>query len=412
MMSPQPGTGSNGRYYPYYSCGHAEKSSGTQCPFQYIPAEAADRAVLEFMKRLVLKPDLVETFARRANEFTSKTLGKLREDLERVRQQLAAVRTKIGHFLDAIGESGKTAMASVQDRLRALETEREDLEVSEARLRAEYQAETSQEIIVQDQVETLKTFDQLVQQNEDRPERLKSLLPRFIDYVVWRTKDKGEGDIEVALFPNAIALAPDVVFQEGPDAPRGGSKPEGIVSSEPQRWYPTNYTARFANLLGLKGDVRTVDLRKPYFFQWQDKALNLAWGERPALAGPRPPNARQRAALKNHLARVSPLDVARRYKAELARPGVRTKTQAAQRLEVSYIRMLQALSLLKLDPRIIEFLDAHYGDPIVAATFTEKGLRRLMATAPEGEQWTQFQATLEEARSKPSVYRTLARGGG
>jgi hypothetical protein len=165
--------------------------------------------------------------------------------------------------------------------------------------------------------------------------------------------------------------------------------------------------------LGFKGDVRTVDLKKPYFFLWQDKALNLAWGLRPSgLTGNRPPNARQRAALKNHLARVSPLDVARRYQAELSRPGVRTKTQAAQRLGVSYIRMLQTLSLLKLDPRIIEFLDAHYGDPLVAATFREKNLRTLMATAPEAEQWSQFQVMLEEARSKPSVYHTLANGKG
>ena len=237
MMSPQPGTGRNGRYYPYYACGTAEKFAGTVCPVEYIPAGAADRAVLEFMKKLVLKPELVETFARRANEFTSETLGKLKEDLERVRHELAAVRTKIGHFLDAIGEGGKTAMASVQDRLGALEAEREELEASEARLKAEHEAEGAQEIVVQDQVRTLQLFDQLVERNEDRPERLKSLLPRFIDYVVWRTKDKGEGDIEVALFPNPVALAPDAVLGE-PPAGAGDSKPEAIVSSEPQRWYP------------------------------------------------------------------------------------------------------------------------------------------------------------------------------
>lgn len=32
MMSPQPAIGRNGRYYPYYSCGAAEKSAGTACP--------------------------------------------------------------------------------------------------------------------------------------------------------------------------------------------------------------------------------------------------------------------------------------------------------------------------------------------------------------------------------------------
>ncbi len=176
-------------------------------------------------------------------------------------------------------------------------------------------------------------------------------------------------------------------------------------------WYPARYTARFPNPLAAKGDVRTVDLDKPYFFQWQGKALNVAWGDRPPLAGNRPPTARQRAALKNYNARVSPLEQARRYQAELERPGVRTRTQVAKRLGVSYIRMLQVLSLLKLDPRIVEYLDAHCGDPVVSGTFSEKRLRVLMATAGEGGQWSRFRSMLEEARSKPGVWGTIAGGG-
>ena len=113
---------------------------------------------------------------------------------------------------------------------------RSQLEASEARLKAEYEAEGTQEIVIQDQVRTLQIFDQLIRQNEDRPERLKSLLPRFIDYVVWRSKGKGEGDIEVALFPNPVALAPEVV-PDGPLAGGGNSDPGVIVSSEPKGWY-------------------------------------------------------------------------------------------------------------------------------------------------------------------------------
>jgi hypothetical protein len=81
---------------------------------------------------------------------------------------------------------------------------------------------------------------------------------------------------------------------------------------------------------------------------------------------------------------LSPLDQARRYQAELDRPGVRTKIQVAKRLGGSYIRMLQVQSLLKLDPRIVEYLAAHYGDPVVSGTFSGKRLRRLMAAAGEG----------------------------
>ena len=235
-MCPQPGIGRNGHYYPYYSCSASEKSAGTACPFRYVPAEAADRAILEFLKRLVLKPDLVEAFARRANESTSETLSKIKSDLARVREQLVSVRAKIGNFLDAIAEGGKTAMASLKGRLQALESEREELEASEARLKAESEAESIQEIVAQDQMATLKLFDQLVKQNADRADRLKSLLSRFIEYAVWHTKDKGEGDIEVGLFPTPVALAPDAEVT-GPLNGEWNSERKAVVSSETTGWY-------------------------------------------------------------------------------------------------------------------------------------------------------------------------------
>ena len=175
-----------------------------------------------------------------------------------------------------------------------------------------------------------------------------------------------------------------------------------------KNWYPDRYTERFSNLLGFKGEVRTLDLEHSYFLEWREKNLNLTWGMRPAaLAGTMPLTARQVEAYRNHVARVSPLEVARRYQAEVDRPGVPTKIQAAKRLRVSYIRMLQTLSLLKLDRRIIEYLDAHYSDPLVAARFTEKPLRLLATRTAPQDQWARFQAMLEDARSKPGVWATI-----
>ena len=211
-MSPQPGTSRTGRLHPYYSCRIAEKSRGTACPFRYVPAQAADQAVLEFLKQLHLKPELVKEFAARANEFASETLARLRADLERVKEPLSVVRTKIANMVEAVALGGKTALASLKDKIEALELEKGELEATEARLKAEIQAEQTQEIAVQDQIQTLALFDRLVRENEDKPDRLKNLLPRFIDYVVWHSREKGEGEIEVALFPNVVALAPEVTY--------------------------------------------------------------------------------------------------------------------------------------------------------------------------------------------------------
>ena len=222
-MSPQPGTSRTGRLHPYYSCGHAEKSRGTACPFRYVPAQAADQAVLEFLTQLHLKPELVKAFAARANEFASETLSKLRADLERVKEPLSVVRTKIANMVEAVALGGKSAMASLKDKLEALEAEKAELEATETRLKAEIQAEQTQEISVQDQIQTLSLFEQLVRENEGHPERLKNLLPRFIDYVVWRSREKGEGEIEAALFQDVVAVAPEVTYVgaggSGPGAP-------------------------------------------------------------------------------------------------------------------------------------------------------------------------------------------------
>ena len=78
--------------------------------------------------------------------------------------------------------------------LEAPELEKAEPGATEARLKAEIQAEQAQEIVVQDQVQTLSLFDRLVRENEDKPERLKILLPRLIDYVVWHSREKGEGE--------------------------------------------------------------------------------------------------------------------------------------------------------------------------------------------------------------------------
>ena len=234
-MSPRPGLGRSGHYYPYYCCGIAEKSVGGACPRRYAPAESLDKAVLEFMKQLHLKPERIKSIAERANVFTSETIGKLKLDLERVHSQLLNVRAKISHLVDALADGGKDAMASVRDRLNLLEGERSALDETEKRLKAEYAAEETQEIVAAEQIQSLSRFNDLVTENAGNPEAIKQLLPRFVDYVAWHPAEKGEGRLEVALFPDPVALAPDVEWTGDADGPRftGGSQMVGREGLEP-----------------------------------------------------------------------------------------------------------------------------------------------------------------------------------
>lgn len=95
----------------------------------------------------------------------------------------------------------------------ALEKEREELEQSEGRLKKEMEAESCQILSAQEQVRTLSLFKELIDLNKDHPERIKAMLPRFIDYAVWREDETGEGSLEVALFPRPIVKAEDITLK-------------------------------------------------------------------------------------------------------------------------------------------------------------------------------------------------------
>jgi hypothetical protein len=150
-----------------------------------------------------------------------------------------------------------------------------------------------------------------------------------------------------------------------------------------------------------KDRVRTIDLDEPYYFFWQDHAMQVRWGERPSdLPGAKPPTKRQLERRRISLERISPLDQARRCLAELARPGVRTKAQVARTLGVSRARVVQFLNLLKLDPRIIKHLDSHWDDPIIREAFCERRLREFQSSTLKAHQWKEFHALLRQAKSQ------------
>src|SRR5262245_20914981 len=171
-MSPKPGTGRSGDSDHYYHCGNADKSAGLNRATRYVPADSLDRAVLEFMKRLHIKPELIRAFAEKANESTSGTVQKLREDHGRVRGQLQAVKAKLDHLTDAVAEGGKAAMRTLKDRIEALELERTELEETESRLQFELEAEQNQEIAAKDHIQTLGAFNDLVRACDAYPERM------------------------------------------------------------------------------------------------------------------------------------------------------------------------------------------------------------------------------------------------
>ncbi len=216
-MSPVPTVGRNGSTYHYYACGKADKTAGQECLKKHVPAEALDTAVMEFLKQLNVTPERVRAIAAKENKSSADTIARLTQDLERIREQSGSVKRKLSQLTDVLAQEGASALASIRSKLEALEAEGAELETSELRVKRELAAERTQTIAVDDQVQTLALFDDLMRRNKSQPERLKALLPRFVDYVLWNPEENGEGKIEVALFPHPVGLAPDVTVPVGPD---------------------------------------------------------------------------------------------------------------------------------------------------------------------------------------------------
>ena len=73
------------------------------------------------------------------------------------------------------------------------------------------EAEETQEMAVEAHERSLAVFHEFLQENAEEPERVKSVIARFVDYVVWHAGKKSEGQIELALFGEPVAVSPDAI---------------------------------------------------------------------------------------------------------------------------------------------------------------------------------------------------------
>ncbi len=203
-MVPKPGIGGSRvkRYYPYYLCSKADKSDGAECESVYVPAESIDQAVIEFLKRLKLRPTIIEKVINKANKASYSRIKDLDEDLIRVRALKPQTEQKIQNLVEVLADKGVCGVETVKDRLRALQTEIDELNQEERRLDQELKAETRLAGNAREQIQTLQLFEMIVDSCEDKPEKLKSLLSGFIRYAVCKVYDRKSwtGEITVGLF--------------------------------------------------------------------------------------------------------------------------------------------------------------------------------------------------------------------
>jgi len=127
-MTPRPGTGRNGRQYPYYVCTRAEKTKGRDCKLVYLPAKSVDDVLLEYLRGLQFRPEVVSRVTAEAHAATDKQLHSVTHDVERVELRLAQVRRQMSNLVDVLAEQGTGAPSAVRRRMELLSADELKLE--------------------------------------------------------------------------------------------------------------------------------------------------------------------------------------------------------------------------------------------------------------------------------------------
>lgn len=209
-MVPKPGTGRSGRYYPYYLCVKADKTEGIDCEEIYLPAEMIDKAVIDYIRNLCLKTSVIEEVVGKANQSTLSRIQVLQKDLDRIKESLKEVRTKIANLVEILADGGVAKLDAVKGKLEALDLEGKELTLEEKRLDEEIRAEKAQAGAAHEQIQTLHLFNDLFHLNQKKPERIRAILPRFVNFVVCHVLDKkrGIGRLDLGLFGRPFVDGP------------------------------------------------------------------------------------------------------------------------------------------------------------------------------------------------------------
>lgn len=201
-MAPRPGTSKNGKIHPYYVCSKAEKTKGIDCDLIYLPANGIDDVLVEFIRKLKIKPKVIEEVIFEANKASSSRFKSLTDDLDRVQNELQIVRQKNSKLVDILTDSEMEQIASIKSKLLGLQEEEDALITEENRLKGEVDAERRQVGSAKEQIQALSLFNDLFETNRKHPLRIKTIIPRFVDFVFCHITDKKRiiGRLDVGLF--------------------------------------------------------------------------------------------------------------------------------------------------------------------------------------------------------------------
>lgn len=178
-------------YTPYYECYRLSKYRGIECEVRRINAEVLERLFLSTLDKLSWDEELVAQAA--AQQYASSPDDtQLRQKAEEINERLREMDRKIDNILRAV-EDG-LAGASVQSRLRELESQRTLLQGEGAQIRLALDQSKSEPIGVQEAMDLFHRCSELFQVlTLDEKEKL-------VDAILKRAKVDGDRSVEFEFY--------------------------------------------------------------------------------------------------------------------------------------------------------------------------------------------------------------------
>jgi site-specific DNA recombinase len=200
-MVPRTSMGRGGRPYHYYICNRADKTSGIDCPKNYLDAIEADHYVLNYVKQLALRDDLVLKLCQEQDVSFAESLRALRRDQERIKERLAENQREAANLVRAMARMGEDPPRAMLQVSQELDHEKAELEATLSRMGEEASKLEQTSMRVELAGKTVRYLAQILSHDRVTPDLLKDCLPKFINYVIWRKDVKQPtGRVEIALF--------------------------------------------------------------------------------------------------------------------------------------------------------------------------------------------------------------------
>ncbi|GEM_PF-6987661 len=242
-MVPRTSMGRGGNPYHYYICGRADKTAGVDCRQNFLNAVEADEHVLGYAKDLAWREDLVQKLCRERDVDAAKVLSGIRSDRERVKAGLAENRRQATNLVKLMARMGDAPGEALITQCQELDRAGKELEASLERLSGEITKLESTEIRADRAGRTVRYLSGILRHEKATATHLRDILPKFVDYVVWRRNSTTrKGRFEVAFFERPFRadrgrLLREVVQDLGGPGGAAGGDPRGNGKT-PRGGYP------------------------------------------------------------------------------------------------------------------------------------------------------------------------------